>query len=171
MNFSKTTDYRDDFNEINMRPGLNVGPIIEYNVADNFYLQSGLLFSQKGLTINDDYKISIYYLEIPVNLLNKFEMDPVTLMYGVGPYFAYGLKSKLKVEGNDRTVIEDVDMGYDHDDDFIIPGDFGVGFNAGVEYSSMQINMEFGLGLTDIAHRYPSMFNRRFSITFAYLIN
>ena len=171
MNFSKTTDYRDDFDEIKMRPGLNVGPIVEYNVADNFYIQSGLLFSQKGLKIDDNAKVSIYYLELPLNLINKFEMEPVTIMYGVGPYFAYGIKSKVKYKDDDQTVIRSVDLGYDHDDDDFIPADFGIGLNAGVEYSSIQFNFEWGIGLTDIAHRYPSMFNRRFGITVAYLIN
>ncbi|MBN1182997.1 MAG: PorT family protein [Bacteroidales bacterium] len=172
LNLSKTTDYTDEYEEIGMRPGINAGPIFEYNVADNFYVQFGLLFSQKGLKIMDDEeKINIYYLEIPINLLNKFEMDPVTLVYGVGPYFAYAIKSKNKYEGDEQTVIRNVDLGYNHDNDRFIPGDFGIGFNAGVEYSSIQINMEFGLGLTDIAHRYPSMFNRRFGISVGYLIN
>src|SRR5687767_8264513 len=60
--------------ENKLKAGFNVGVNAEIPLADEFYIQPGLLFTTKGAKADDDAdngKININYVELPVNFLYK----------------------------------------------------------------------------------------------------
>lgn len=137
------------------RIGFNVGAICEYNFTNNFYVGSGLKFTQKGVkwnnivnNINDpNLKSNPGYLEIPVNVGGRYSFnDKFSIFAEVGPYFAFGVCGKYKNDDDSRK--------YFGDEGATVLGvyakrfDFGLGFAAGVEYAKFQLRVGYELGLT-----------------------
>src|ERR1044071_313549 len=59
--------------------GFHAGLVSEVNLTGNFYLQPQLLFSRKGAThlssmSAHETKIRLSYVELPVNLVYKFDL-------------------------------------------------------------------------------------------------
>ena len=144
MNVSNITDM-----EMDSRIGFHVGAKAEYNITDNLYGNAALLFSQKG---NKKEEGSIEatsnpgYLELPIHIGYRFKMgDKVSIFGETGPYFAYGICGKLKVE----------DYGWEYDKKFfdideVNKFDFGWGVKAGVEYAKFQISLGYEYGITKV---------------------
>lgn len=134
-----------------LKTGFHVGVNAEIPLADEFYLQPGVLFSTKGAKADDDddTKFNISYIEIPVNFLYKPVLGTGKLLLGVGPYAAFGVGGKIKSDDGD------VDLKFDNEVD---PGadvyrtvkrfDFGGNLLVGYEFSnrfSAQLNAQLGL--------------------------
>ena len=164
MNVSNITDM-----EMDSRIGFHVGAKAEYNITDNLYGNAALLFSQKG---NKKEEGSIEatsnpgYLELPIHIGYRFKMgDKVSIFGETGPYFAYGICGKLKVE----------DSGWEYDKKFfdideVNKFDFGWGVKAGVEYANFQIGLGYEYGITkvfDIDDVKPH--NSNFMVSVAYM--
>ena len=88
-----------------MLPGFHAGVTADINIAENFYIQPGLLFSTKGYKYQrsqDGAKgtgtETPYYLELPLNLVFKPAIGSGHLLLGVGPYIGYGMSGKWKIE-------------------------------------------------------------------------
>lgn len=140
-----------------IKTGFNVGVNAEIPLADEFYLQPGLLFTTKGADLdnNSNGKINISYLELPVNFLYKPMLGTGHLLLGVGPYAGYALGGKIKSDNND------VDLEFDSEltgGEVVRYGytmkrfDFGGNLLFGYEFSnglSAQLNAQ--LGLTNIS--------------------
>ena len=149
--------FADQDLENKLKTGFNVGVNAEIPIAPEFYLQPGLLFTTKGAKADndDDTKVNISYLELPVNFLYKPVLGAGKLLLGFGPYAGYALGGKIK---NDNT---DIDLEFESE----LSGaetakygytfkrfDFGANFLAGYEFSnnlSVQLNAQ--LGLTNIS--------------------
>ena len=79
-----------------MKVGVNIGANAEIPVAEDFYVQPGLLFSTKGAKIeNTDTKVNLSYLEIPINLLYKPVLGDGNLLLGFGPYIGFAVGGKI----------------------------------------------------------------------------
>lgn len=75
-------------------------------VADEFWFQPGLLYSQKGANIYSyvaidkaasyDYNATarICYIEVPMNLLYRPQLGKGHVLLGFGPYIAFGVRGK-----------------------------------------------------------------------------
>lgn len=95
----------DKYDGNKLKPGFNVGVNAEIPVADEFYVQPGVLFSTKGVKYDaNDTKVNLSYIEIPVNFLYKPEIGTGKLLLGVGPYLGIGVGGKLKTNGGDVDV-------------------------------------------------------------------
>lgn len=137
-----------------IKTGFHVGVNAEIPLADEFFVQPGVLFSTKGAKAEEgDGKINISYIEVPVNFIYKPELGDGKLLLGVGPYIGIGVGGKLKGGG------EDVDIKFKNT---VKPGDeaamylkridAGGNLLVGYEFSnklSFQLNAQ--LGLTNIA--------------------
>ena len=164
------------------RVGFNVGALVEYNFTKNFYVGSGLKFTQKGVKWNGivnniddpDLKCNPYYLEIPLNAAYRYSFNDKLSVFGeVGPYFAFGVGGKYK-NG-------DSSWGYfgDEGEDFMemLTGeeirakrfDFGLGFAAGVEYAKFQLRVGYELGLTKAFNVDGSAKTRNLYVGLAYM--
>ena len=164
MNVSNITDMKMD-----SRIGFHVGAKAEYNITDNLYGNAALLFSQKGNQKEEGaYKETENpgYIELPIHIGYRFKMgDKVSIFGETGPYFAYGICGKLKVE----------DYGWEYDKKFfdideVNKFDFGWGVKAGVEYAKFQISLGYEYGITkvfDISGVKPH--NSNFMVSVAYM--
>lgn len=164
MNVSNITDM-----EMDSRIGFHVGAKAEYNITDNLYGSAALLFSQKGNKKEEDGEKLTQnpgYLELPIHIGYRFKMgDKVSIFAETGPYFAYGIcgKSKLEVLGLE----EDVKF---FDDDDVNKFDFGWGVKAGVEYAKFQISLGYEHGITEVFD-YAGLdsHNSNFMVSVAYM--
>lgn len=91
-------DAGDDRLENNLMVGFNAGVNVEVPIAQDFYLQPGVLYSVKGAKLEDagaDNKVKIGYIEIPINLVYKPMLGQGNLLMGFGPYVAFGINGKI----------------------------------------------------------------------------
>lgn len=156
------------------KAGLKLGIIADVPLGSNLYLQPGLLFANKGAKFEDDSKISINYLEVPVNLLYKFTLKSGDhIFFGAGPYFAYAAGGKATSYGyTTKLAIGTSDI------DNVKPFDFGVGLNAGYQFDmGLFFRAQYQLGLVNVdptTNQYnsaSSVKNNGFSITAGWLFS
>ncbi|MBW8686215.1 porin family protein [Chitinophaga rhizophila] len=78
--------------------GVRAGFTADLQLADEFYIGTGLLYAGKGTKHkdNNNFKTTLSYLQVPVNFLFKPEVGSGKLNLGVGPYLAYGVAGKHK---------------------------------------------------------------------------
>src|SRR5512133_2209914 len=123
-----------------LKIGFHAGVEAPFPVADDFFLQPGLLFSTKGASDLDcasDVKAYISYIELPVHFAYKPVLGSGRLIIGIGPYFAYGVMGKLiqnDVE-NDIKFTNDITASSDGTY-FLRPFDAGADIFFGYELAS-----------------------------------
>lgn len=155
--------YSDDYK---MLPGFHLGVVADIPFSDMFSFEPGLLLSTKGFkfeeseeymgeTMESKMKMSLYYLDIPLNLKASFGSGD-TKFYGTfGPYLGMGLSGKYKSEitimGETESEDEDVKWGTDEEDDDLKRFDFGVAFGAGAQFGAISVGAGYQLGLANIS--------------------
>lgn len=99
-------DANDNKLENKLVPRFQGGVNVELPLADEFYVQPGLLFAAKGTEFkNSNANLNISYLEIPVNFLYKPVVGNGKLLLGFGPYVGFGIGGKIKpTNGNSSEV-------------------------------------------------------------------
>ena len=129
----------------------HVGVDYEMEVAPEFYLAPGLLFSTKGakrdLPLGITSNTVLNYLEVPINFVYKPELGDGKLIVAFGPYLAYGIGGKHKVKGDGGGADLDINFGSGDEDDFK-PFDMGANIGFGYELSgglSLKLNAQLGL--------------------------
>jgi len=135
----------------------------------NLSLQPALLLTGKGgqdnstlsigeTTINIKEKVSLLYLQLPVDVVYHVPIVVGNIYFGAGPYAAMGLSGKIKgsistvsssdpSQNQNSTVDRNVKFGSNSDSDFS-SGDFGLNILAGVKFKSgflASINYDWGL--------------------------
>lgn len=131
--------------------GLRAGFTADLQLADEFYIGTGLLYSGKGgkNKDNNDFKTSLSYLQVPINFLFKPEVGSGKLNLGAGPYVAYAIAGKHKGTFNNASIELDP---FDDESKVINQKlkrfDAGVGIVAGYELNSglyLGLNADLGL--------------------------
>jgi len=92
-----------------LKTGFNVGVNAEIPVAEDFYLQPGVLFTTKGAKGDKDAfvkKWNIPYIEVPINFLYKPELGDGKLLLGIGPYIAFAVGGKVTDQNSKEWDIE-----------------------------------------------------------------
>lgn len=167
--------------ENDLKVGFHAGVNAEIPVADEFYLQPGVMISNKGAKINnalgsDDFKTSLTYLEIPINLLYKPVLGQGRLLMGFGPYIGFGVAGKVKV-GDEK-----IDVKWENEvsanpvqlSAYYRRFDAGANLLFGYELTnnlSAQLNAQ--LGLVNIATKFqnverPTVKNTGFGVSLGY---
>src|SRR5687768_33723 len=79
--------------DFKLKTGFNIGVNAEIPVAPDFYVQPGVLFSTKGAKskVDDDAKVKLSYIEVPINFLYKPVLGTGKLLLGIGPYVAFAV--------------------------------------------------------------------------------
>lgn len=101
----KTYDDKDLDNKL--KTGFHIGVNAEIPVAPDFYVQPGVLFTTKGAKSkdDDDIKVKLSYIEVPINFLYKPSLGAGKLLLGVGPYIAFGIGGKVSdANGKDTDI-------------------------------------------------------------------
>ena len=155
--------YSDDFK---MNPGFHIGPTMELPINEMFTFETALLLSTKGFKMSekesfngDTYeakvKLNLLYLDIPLTAKASFDVGGVKLFGTFGPYIGIGLSGKAKYEetynGETDKEEEDINFGSDEDEDDFKRLDWGLTAGVGVELNSIQISVNYGLGLANIS--------------------
>jgi hypothetical protein len=109
VNFQNINGKTYDNKDVNfkLKTGFNVGVNAEIPVAPEFYVQPGVLFSTKGAKDkdDDDIKVKLSYIEVPINFLYKPELGAGKLLLGIGPYVAFGIGGKVSdAAGKERDI-------------------------------------------------------------------
>jgi hypothetical protein len=129
--------------------GFNIGAIAEFPLAENVFLQPGVLFSAKGSKYSiDSYdmKMTPGFIEIPVNCLYKLDLSSAKLLLFAGPYFGFGISGSFESDG------ESVDISYGSgEDNDMKPFDFGLNIGVGAEIQNIEVSAQYGLGLANLA--------------------
>lgn len=148
-----------------------VGGTVDIPVSEIFSVQPGLSLIGKGgktdfsyfnaelgnsYTVTANSKISMMYIELPVNAVFNFDLGNGKFFMGAGPYYALAISGKNKstatLNGGGSTVTEsgeeDIKFG---EDGTMKRGDFGVNFLAGYKLSNgFNISAGYGLGLSNL---------------------
>jgi Outer membrane protein beta-barrel domain len=150
-------DASGDKLENKIKTGFNAGVNAEIPVGIDFYLQPGVLFTTKGasdISGNDD-KITLSYIEIPVNFIYKPGLGKGRLLLGFGPYAAFGVTGVYKASNGNES-----DVKFKNTitaADLLTGNTYFKGFDAGANLlfgyecaSNLSFQLNAGLGLVNI---------------------
>jgi len=142
--------------------GAILGITAEIPVADVFYIQPELLFSQSGgsnsYTVGTAYTKSTYkinYLELPVLAKLKFgnkDESGVGIHVAAGPWLGYALKgnSNTKTTVGEMVIFEqDRDYSFD-DQDNAERINYGLIAAAGISFGHMVLDLRYNFGLNNL---------------------
>lgn len=153
-----------------------VGGIIDLQVGRTFTFQPGLILGGKGVKFENSGsgysssdKISLMYLEVPVNFVANFAAGSGKFFVGAGPYYSLAISGKIKSDASftnggitvSESSNEDVKFGKNEDDD-LKRGDFGLNFLAGYGLKNgLNLHAGYGLGLRSISNEDSSLIKFR----------
>ena len=138
--------------ENDIATGFHAGVNAEVPLGVGFYLQPGVLYSQKGTEFSNDNQIKLNYIEVPVNFVYKPVLGTGRMLLGFGPYVGFGIGGKVKGSNTEREVSFNNNANTSS-----IPTpeaglyktvDAGANFLAGYEFArnlSFQVNAQLGL--------------------------
>ena len=133
--------------------GVRAGITADLHLADEFYIGTGLLFAGKGGKDKNDSKskLTLSYLQVPVNFMYKPQLGSGNLVVGAGPYIAYGIKGKYKID--DGEVKGKLNAFKDEAGDGKLKRlDAGLGIVVGYELkNNLYLGLHTDLGLVNIA--------------------
>lgn len=136
----------------NSKTGFNVGLSLDVPMLESFYFQSGLYLSTKGFEMKEEgmkMEANPMYLEIPVLASYRYDFNETSqLQINFGPYFAYGIGGKAKVEQYGRKDEGDFFGKEGIADEF----DCGLQIGAGVTFGKVYVGCAYQFGLTSIAN-------------------
>lgn len=131
--------------------GFNAGALVSYGLGSGMYLQSGLLFAQKGVkwTYDGDYCYP-GYIDLPINFGYEYAFNEnISIFAEAGIYAGVGVSGKYRDGDGYR---------WDYWDITFLDGgkpnrfEFGIGLHAGVEVlRGLQVRLGYNIGLTKMA--------------------
>jgi len=146
--------------------GFKFGSVVNLGVSRFFYVQPGLMFSQKGGEVNKSYYgygnytysdmdiYKLYYIELPVMFSLKIPAgNMLSLSLNAGPYFALGLSGKTNtvsyVEGIDTEIAKKFNRAFSKNN--LRRFDSGLSIGGGIEFESIYVGTSYEFGFLDIA--------------------
>ncbi len=176
VNFSSIKiDYADPNVQIDNKSAVSfqLGAYTEFALIPQFFVQPGLELtglSSKNGSDPDYAQNNLMFIKVPLNFGVRLPVGIGAVSLGTGPYFAYALSGKSKLNGQET----DLNFGNDLSDSFK-PTDFGLNF-FGTYGMKSGLNFTFGyqLGLSDNAPKAVtdqiSAKNRGMSFSIGYAI-
>ena len=131
----------DDFVDKNVT-GFQLGASLEWMIVEQFGLEGGLSYSERGMKFKGGDRNKTGYIDVPVNVRAKFPVSKTIKPYvNAGPYISF------KISGDDNF---DVMKGAVNDQWKAQSFGAGLNFGAGVEFLGfLQIGANYGLAMTD----------------------
>lgn len=177
-------DNDDTYSDDNkMKPGFQVGPVVEFGFGDLISLQTGLMLSTKGYKYDKDgfsRSVNVMYMNIPVNARASFGLGGMKIYGAFGPYIGIALSGKYDWEDNDGTSDsgslnignDTYDEATDTEGDDIKRTDLGLSIGAGAIFGAFEVGLNYDLGLANISPDSDNGYkikNKVFSITAAFM--
>jgi outer membrane protein W len=178
LNFATMIDKYDgssyDSKSIN---GYHLGVTADFPLTEMFSFESGLQLSTKGNKYNAysdrvgnyEEKYKLTYLDIPLTLKARYDINGIKLYGLFGPYVGIGLSGNFYSSTQDAMKVlwgssEKLDGVH------LKRLDYGLNIGAGVEIKVIQIGLTYGLGLANISGTsHEKMSNRVLSLSVGYL--
>ncbi|MDR0864199.1 MAG: PorT family protein [Candidatus Symbiothrix sp.] len=120
-----------------------VGPTLYYGLKDNWYLNSGAMYSLKRFDSGDSETFNMHYLEIPLYLGYAIPLGSVQTYVQAGPYIGF----KLSESFADRSEIFDADY---YDESGVSNFNAGIGIMYGINIKKFKIEAGYQYGLANI---------------------
>ena len=144
------------------KPGFQIGAVAEIETGEKISIQPGILFSQMGAQNKDeDLRITLNYLQIPVNLVAYLG----DLFVHTGPYLGFGLRGKVTVKSDGTTLLSDAgsfrDAGFKS-------FDVGIGAGIGSRFGPVQVAMNSQVGVARIIDDNDLISNFGLALTVSY---
>jgi len=157
--------YADDevgFPDHKSKVGFQVGGMLNAQINDYFAIRPELLFNNIGSKFENDFvsiTFNTNYLSIPVNFVGQYPInDQFKLQAFAGPYMAFGLGGKYKMETPFGDIDGSIKMKKNPStgggDFYLNSLDFGLNFGLGFQYSAFVFTANYGLGLTNLESHY-----------------
>lgn len=167
-------DPSDEF-KTKLKPGFQLGVVVNYELTESFSLISGLSYINKGasedledglqagVTAEGYSRLALGYLEVPLNFVYK--INNFNIM--AGPYVALGINGKEKWDYtfklNGQVISESADEFSDYkfkntlgdtemadNSAYLKAIDAGLNFGVGYNINGMVIDLNYSLGLTNM---------------------
>jgi Outer membrane protein beta-barrel domain len=169
------------------KAGFTIGAVAEISITDAVVFRPELNFTQKGgkvketvSGVTDESTLSTNYLELPLNVIYKFEAGAGNVFVGAGPSIGFGLsgKAKFKESGTGIPTVEGSQSvkfdGKDNANDgkaHLKSLDFGANFLAGYQMSNnIFFKASYSLGLSNIdPDKDNTTKNKGFGFTVGYM--
>ena len=145
INFSSVSSSEDL--DLSHRNGFHIGVGLEVPVISPFHIGTGVFYTRRGYKSNSagqNGTVTIDYLDVPVDFMIKFKLlDLVGAYVSAGPYFSYGVSSKVfDING----VLQN---GYNKDDIDLKRIDSGINVGAGVDVTNIRLSVSYGHSFVD----------------------
>ena len=150
--------------------GYSIGLVGDWHLSQQIYLQPQLLYTTKGAKytaeFGTDAKLTMRYVELPVNLLYKHDLSFGKIYVGGGPVVGYNLSGKLENNGQITKLYEGSMNNWNR-------FEFSATATAGVEFKNgIFAGFKYQRGLNDINKSADiEVKNRLVSYTIGYLVN
>ena len=133
---------------------LHLGITIEKPIADNFSVEPGLFYSQKG-AVNYDNEEGVKfvakrnYIELPVNIAYKYALQsaPVNLVGYAGPFLGYLIAAPETTIGGEAD-----ESFYGNDLSYLNKLEYGLNIGVGVEIRQLTISAQYGIGTSNVVN-------------------
>lgn len=157
--------------------GFRVGGVVDLGFG-NVSLQPGLFYSTKGGSYGSasdggTAKLTLNYVEIPVNLVYNIPVVVGKVFIGAGPYVAMGVSGKSTTTGaftssGSGTESQDITFGSGAND--TKNPDYGLNFMGGIRFKGgFVVSAGYGLGLGNLSNdNSASVKNRVISFSVGY---
>lgn len=146
--------YGDELSDKSMKAGFHAGIGADFEFAPSMAIQTGLLFSSKGAkyttdVLNSELDVTANFLQLPLHFAYKIDVMPGTrIVLHAGPYIAYGIGGKAKVNVAESNVAESDTF----DSDFGLKKfDSGLGLGVGAEFGKILVDLGWDMGLMNLS--------------------
>lgn len=138
----------------------------DFAIMQSFYINSGVFFSMNGAKAKEGDRKKTFnpmYIKIPVMASYRYNFnESLQWQLNFGPYFAFGVGGKVKVEDGDD------EEKYDFfGDDGAKRFDMGLGVGTGITWNKIFFGIEYDFGLTKLYKEGKSK-NTAFSVSVGY---
>ncbi|TWW02487.1 outer membrane beta-barrel protein [Chitinophaga pinensis] len=154
-------------------------PLVRY-ITKGAYLRP--LPSKSGLLEESANQLKLHYLEVPLNVMVKIPVSVGKIVFGAGPYVAYGLNGSYDLDlMYNGTVLstESHDVQFNYKDRGIAPGvrlnrfDAGANIAVGFEFNNLMVvgaNLSRGYANLDRTSS-AKITNSYFSVSLGFLLD
>ncbi len=143
--------------DIKFQTGFHAGLILALDLPMGLEFETGLYRNQKGFKMEESFDggtrsliVNPLYIDLPLKLNNKLEVGPAAVFFGAGPTISYGVGGKITFKGWGEEESEDIVWGNSEGDD-LKPLDLGIGLQARVRISKIQVSASYDMGLSNIS--------------------
>jgi len=141
--------------------GSSIGLAYNKYLNNNLFLSSGLLLNEKGYglrtnigTESMDYKVRLFYLDLPIKCNYAITTDNQNIIFGLGPYIGCGLWGNITTAfmgDNETKAVKWGNTGGDYDG---TPDhkrlDIGFSGNISYQFNRISIGLDYQIGVVDL---------------------